>query len=88
MQFKPLVGNVWSGYESEITIALSRRNTAISSSGFGSAPTKTTTTSLGSCGTAELRQRLDGATVGRGTLFFSATFAVLPSISEIPFLDS
>jgi hypothetical protein len=32
-------------YESEITIALLRRNTAISSSGFGSARTKTTTTS-------------------------------------------
>src|SRR6184192_4158884 len=37
-------------YESEITIALLRRNTAISSSGFGSARTKTTTTSSSSCG--------------------------------------
>jgi hypothetical protein len=32
-------------HESEITIALLRRNTAISSSGFGSARTKTTTAS-------------------------------------------
>jgi len=37
-------------YESAITIALLRRNTAISSSGFGSARTKTTTTSSSSCG--------------------------------------
>ena len=36
--------------ESEITIALLHRNTAISSSGFGSAPTKITTISSGSCG--------------------------------------
>ena len=36
--------------ESEITIALLRRNTAISSSGFGSAPTKNTTTSSGNGG--------------------------------------
>jgi hypothetical protein len=33
-------------YESEITIALLRRNTAISSSGFGSARKKTTTTAV------------------------------------------
>jgi hypothetical protein len=37
-------------YESEITIALLHRSTAMSSSGFGLARTKTTTTSSSSCG--------------------------------------
>ena len=77
-------------YESEITIALLRRNTAISSSGFGSARTKTTQLHQAVAVAAELfGQRLAGATdCGGGPLSFAATLAALPSISEIPFLDS
>src|SRR5438309_8482151 len=49
MQFKPLVGNVWSVRIGDHYRAVAQ-STAISSSGFGLAPTKNTTISSGNCG--------------------------------------
>jgi hypothetical protein len=48
MQFKPLIGNVWSVRIGIITV-LWRVVTAILSFGFGSAHTKDTTISLSNC---------------------------------------